>query len=137
MSLARQFFREMRPLFHMLEEPLGRTPAYYASRRHPFQSLFDDPFFRNPEALRPAVDVTEEGDKYVVEAELPGVKKENIEVRIGDGGRSVTIEGKVFSRRSENGEEPKTVEGSASSQDASATGEGKLSETHNSDIIWF
>ena len=99
MSLTRQFFREMRPLFRMLEEPLGRTPAAFGG--YGPRSVFDDPFFRAPAMLQPAVDVTEAGNKYVIEAELPGVKKENVNVRIGDGGRSVTIEGKVVSRRSE------------------------------------
>ncbi|THH01575.1 hypothetical protein EW026_g1164 [Hermanssonia centrifuga] len=97
MSLARQFFREFRPFFHMLEEPLGRSPAYMGFPRN--RSLLDDPFFRHPESLRPAVDVTEHGDNYVVEAEVPGVKKENLQVRVGDGGRSVTIEGNVVERR--------------------------------------
>lgn len=95
MSLARQFFREMRPLFRMLEEPLGRSPSYLGI---PTRSLLEDPFFHSPSSLRPAVDVTEEGNNYVVEAELPGVKKENMEVRIGEGGRSVTIEGKIVNR---------------------------------------
>lgn len=97
MSLARQFFREMRPLFRMLEEPLPRSHAYGGFPR----SLLDDSFFRTSSVLQPPVDVSEEGNNYVIEAELPGVKKENVEVRIGDGGRSVTIEGKVISRRSE------------------------------------
>ncbi|PSR74817.1 hypothetical protein PHLCEN_2v9531 [Hermanssonia centrifuga] len=97
MSLARQFFREFRPFFHMLEEPLGRSPAYMGFPRN--RSLLDDPFFRHPESLRPAVDVTEHGNNYVVEAEVPGVKKENLQVRVGDGGRSVTIEGNVVERR--------------------------------------
>ena len=61
--------------------------------------------------LQPAVDVTEEGNNYVIEAELPGVKKENISVRIGDGGKSVTIEGKVVSRRGG----PRTVDANADS----------------------
>jgi len=38
----------------------------------------------------------EQGNKYVVEAEMPGVRKENVEVRIGDGGRSLTFEGKIL-----------------------------------------
>ncbi|KAI0078272.1 HSP20-like chaperone [Panus rudis PR-1116 ss-1] len=101
MSLARQFFREFRPLFRMLEEPFGRSPVGpYYGRRGGFDRFGDDPFFASPRGLRPAVDVTEEGDKYIVEAELPGVKKENVEVRIGDGGRSLTIEGKIVNRRS-------------------------------------
>ncbi len=44
------------------------------------------------------MDVSEDGKNYVVETELPGVKKEDMEVRIGDGGRSVTIEGKILQR---------------------------------------
>ena len=98
MSLARQFFREMRPLFRMLEEPFGRPPAYMG---FPTRALFDDPFFHSPASLRPAIDVTAQGEDYIVEAELPGVKKENVNVRIGDSGRSLTIEGKVFSRSGE------------------------------------
>ncbi|KAI0732014.1 HSP20-like chaperone [Fomitopsis betulina] len=99
MSLTRQFFREMRPLFRMLEEPLGRTPTAFGG--YGPRSVFDDPFFRAPAMLQPAVDVTEEGNKYLIEAELPGVKKEDVNVRVGDGGRSITIEGKVVGRRSE------------------------------------
>ncbi|ETW81571.1 hypothetical protein HETIRDRAFT_409448 [Heterobasidion irregulare TC 32-1] len=105
MSLARQFLREFRPLFRMLEEPLGRAPGYAGL---PMRSFFDDPFFNSPTHARPAIDVSEEGNQYVVEAELPGVKKDNVEVRIGDGGRSVTIEGKIVRRSSA----PQTEEGS-------------------------
>ncbi|KAI0086539.1 HSP20-like chaperone [Irpex rosettiformis] len=78
----------------MLEEPLGRSPAYLGPAHRPF---IEDSFFRDSfqNALRPAVDVSEQGNNYIVEAELPGVQKENVQVRIGDGGRSVTIEGKV------------------------------------------
>lgn len=97
MSLARQFFREMRPLVRMLEEPFSRSPAYMGFPHT--RSPLEDPFFANPVALRPAIDVTEEGNHYVVEAELPGVKKENVQVRVGGGGQSVTIEGKIITRR--------------------------------------
>ncbi|KIM43334.1 hypothetical protein M413DRAFT_69552 [Hebeloma cylindrosporum] len=88
MSLARQFLREMRPFFHMLEEPFGRSPTYLPAlnRMDPFQEMMS----------RPAIDVSDKGDRYVVDADLPGVPKENVEVRIGDNGRSITIEGKVI-----------------------------------------
>jgi len=96
MSIARSLLREFRPLFRMLEEPL-RSPSYIGALP---TRAFDDPFFgfQSPNLLRPAIDVSEKGSEYVVEAELPGVKKEDVEVRIGDGGRSVTIEGKTSSR---------------------------------------
>ena len=101
MSLARQFFRELRPIFRMLEEPITHSPAYYGL---PTRSFFEDPFFQSPAIARPPVDLTEEGDSYILQAELPGVKKENIELKIGEGGRSVIVEGKIPSRRSAEGE---------------------------------
>ncbi|KAJ7095876.1 HSP20-like chaperone [Mycena belliarum] len=95
MSIARQLLHEFRPFFRMLDEPLTRGSIGFGRSR----SLFDEPFFAlNREMLRgPAVDVSEAADgRYVVEAELPGIKKENLEVRLGDGGRSLTIQGKLF-----------------------------------------
>lgn len=92
MSIARQLLHEFRPLFRMLEEPFGRSAV---APMYPQRSPFDDSFLPSPAAIRPAVDVTEEGDKYILEADLPGVKKENVDIRIGDGGRSVTIQGKT------------------------------------------
>lgn len=93
----RQILHEFRPLFRMLDQPFTRSPAFASRSR----TLFDDPFFGfdGPAFLRPAVDVTEQGNKYILEADLPGVKKENLEVRIGDGGRSITIEGKLGSKQ--------------------------------------
>ena len=99
MSISRHLLREFRPLFRMLEEPISRQglPASYFGFSNPFgrSSLFDT----FPIVERPALDVNEEADKYVLEAEVPGVKKDNIEVRIGDAGRSITIEGKAVEQR--------------------------------------
>lgn len=122
MSLARQFLREFRPLFRMLEEPLGRHPGVASL---PSRSLWEDPFINAPFQVRPAVDVSEEGNQYVVEAELPGVKKEDVEVRVGDGGRSVTIEGKILQRATQPAvtEAPTT---SAAETDSATPSEGKL-----------
>ena len=106
MSLSRNFLREFRPLFRMLEDPFfGRPPVAYGGRG---RSMFDDPFFGpGHNGLRPAVDVAEEGNSYIIEAELPGVRKEDINVEIGDNGRSVTIGGKIV-RRAERQEQPTT-----------------------------
>ncbi|KAJ7212126.1 HSP20-like chaperone [Mycena pura] len=94
MSIARQLLHDFRPFFRMLDEPL-RSAAFARSR-----SLLDDTYPWFPvgrEMLRgPTVDISEAGNTYIVEAELPGVKKENLQVRIGDGGRSLTIEGKLL-----------------------------------------
>ena len=96
MSLTRQFFRELRPLFRMLEEPTFGRPFPPTRRGFPASFTRFDPFEEFQEIrTRPAVDVREQGDKYVLDADLPGVPKDNVEIRIGDNGRSVTIEGKI------------------------------------------
>lgn len=59
---------------------------YRKSSRAP--SLFDDRFFRSffdmSDGFRSGfqVDVRDEGDKYVMEAELPGLKQEDIELTV-------------------------------------------------------
>lgn len=72
------------------------------------QEFFNDPFFRHGSAFGSGLHLSEEKNEYIVEAALPGVKKENLDVRVGDGGRNVIIEGKVFRRR---GPEQQLTEG--------------------------
>lgn len=50
----------------------------------------------------PAVDITDAGDKYLVQAELPGIAKENVEVEIADG--SLEIRGRMEEKKEEKGE---------------------------------
>ncbi|TFK52561.1 HSP20-like chaperone [Heliocybe sulcata] len=131
MSLSRQFFRELRPLFRMLEEPLGRTPSYYGRNN---RSLFDDPFFNSPQNWRPPVDVSEEGNNFVIEAELPGVKKENVEVRIGEGGRNLTIEGKVFNRSTRGGRDSASQEPNFSERQSEPSSSGASEGSTSKDV---
>jgi len=122
MSLTRQFFREFRPLFRMLEEPFGHS-HFAAVPRYGRHNRFADEFFEG-NFVRPNLDVAEEANAYVVEAELPGVKKENIEIRIGDNGQSLTIEGKSVRRGNLNAveapQEVKQIEGQTASGDTQA-----------------
>jgi len=93
MSLTRSLLNEFRPLFRLLEEPIFRpTPFERFSHLHPFQQGA----FLN--AFRPNVYVAEQPKAYIVEAELPGVRKDDIDVRVGDNGQSIIIEGKFHSR---------------------------------------
>jgi HSP20 family molecular chaperone IbpA len=95
MSLTRSLFNEFRPLFRLLDEPFSRQLGVSPRHFNPpsFPSVFNQ--FHIPV---PAVDVSEDGNRYIIEAELPGVKKEDIQVHIGDSGRSLTIEGKTVQR---------------------------------------
>lgn len=123
MSVTRRLLHDLRPLFRVLEEPFGRSAGSYGLPTH---SFLDNPFFQPSNSLRPSLDVTEDGDNYVVEADLPGVKKENVEVRIGDGGHSVIIEGRVSRRRNGSGTVASrpTEETTASATAADRSGEG-------------
>jgi HSP20 family protein len=55
--------------------------------RDEIDRLFEAPLARTAEFIgwTPAFDVYEEKDNFVVKAELPGLKKENIEVSLHDG----------------------------------------------------
>ncbi|KAI0034632.1 HSP20-like chaperone, partial [Vararia minispora EC-137] len=42
---------------------------------------------------RPAADVLDDGVRFIVEVDLPGVNKQDVDVRVIDGGRALTISG--------------------------------------------
>ncbi len=76
----------------------GLSPATEFNRlRREIDRLFEEPFgFLAPstsffEGWTPAVDIFEDKDKYTVKAELPGMKKEEIEVSLV--GNTLTISG--------------------------------------------
>jgi len=95
MSLSRTLFNEFRPFFRLLEDPFTVGPSFSALSRQ--AQPFHEPFGGFAWQHRPALNLSEgEDGSYVVEAEVPGVKKENLDIKIGDGGRSLTIEGKVI-----------------------------------------
>ncbi|KAF8575464.1 HSP20-like chaperone [Ramaria rubella] len=103
MSLTRNLFHEFRPFFRLFDE-VSRTHGHpsYAFSGRPFDRYFDD----FPRSRYPSVDLAEQGNEYVIEAEVPGIKKENLDVRIGDSGRSITIEGRTFARSASQVESP-------------------------------
>jgi HSP20 family protein len=67
--------------------------------------LFESPLTgltRTPQLLNgwiPALDVYEDKDNFLVKAELPGMKKEDIEVSLNDGSLSISGERKTETKR--------------------------------------
>lgn len=85
----------------------------------------------NWHSTTPALNLSEENNSYIVEAEVPGVKKENLNLRIGDGGRSLTIEGRVV-RDQPTADAEKTgttKDTSASSSKPTGTSSGAVART--------
>lgn len=77
---------------------LTRYEPFRTLRRHThpewlprfLESDWLEPFFREteswvPSGFVPAVDISEKDDEYVLEAELPGMKKEDIHIDLKDG----------------------------------------------------
>ncbi|KZO93924.1 HSP20-like chaperone [Calocera viscosa TUFC12733] len=100
--MSRRFFED--PFFALLEHPYHSQfyrPNNQAnaldSRNQPGSKA--DNFYGSTFVRSPAVELTEGEKEYIVEAEIPGVRKEDLEVRVGEGGKSLTIEGKVFKRQ--------------------------------------
>lgn len=77
-----------------------------------FDSLFDD-FWRpvrrgrlstgNGGAFAPALDVTENDNEYRVRADLPGVKKEDLDISIQDGVLTINAETKYEDKEKKEG----------------------------------
>jgi HSP20 family protein len=85
----------------------------FGNLRSVFEDLFDRNFDRSQGQLSkstwyPAVDVLESKDSYLVRAELPGMKKEDIKVELKDG--TLTISGESKSEKPAEGVEYRHVE---------------------------
>lgn len=71
-------------------------------------SLFDDPFFAPvksaslPTAFR--TDVKDEGDRFLIEADLPGYQKEEVSVSVKDGVLTVSAEKKEEKEEQKEGD---------------------------------
>ncbi|KAG8987205.1 hypothetical protein FRB90_003547 [Tulasnella sp. 427] len=102
MSVTRSLLNEFRPFFRLLDDPLytGGDPFAVAPRqqqaereRDAIQSYLQGNNSNGAIVRSPHVHLNDEEGKYVVEAELPGIRKENLDISIGDNGRSLTIKG--------------------------------------------
>ena len=101
----------------MSERETGKTPSRWDPFAE-FDSLEGFPFRRLPRRgvlerastaeLMPAVDVAENDTEYVVTAELPGTKKEDVTVEIHDN--VLTVRGEKRNEREEKKEHRRYVE---------------------------
>lgn len=89
---------------------LSTWPSFgrLADLRNEIDRLFESPLSeltRTSHLLSgwtPALDVYEDKDSFVVKAELPGMKKEEIEVSLHDGSLSISGERKTESKREDS-----------------------------------
>ena len=86
--------------------------ADFGSLRSVFSDLFDEDFGRSAQPSvskwHPAVDVLESKDSYLIRAELPGMKREDIKVEVKDG--TLVLSGESKSEKPAEGVEYRHVE---------------------------
>jgi HSP20 family molecular chaperone IbpA len=131
---------DFHPLFSLFDDhPLfaqvtSRTADPYAvARPVERQQQQEQQVQRQASVVRtPRLHVQEEDAAYVVDCELPGVRKENLEVDIGDGGRSVTIKGTTgaSSRMGKIDEVPANSSGAAPAAAPAAAKEGPTTDAN-------
>lgn len=72
-----------------------------------FDDMFMEPFFDRKESRIMKTDIKEKGDNYIIDVDLPGYEKENIEIEMENGYLKVTA--KTSKDVDESNEEEKYV----------------------------
>ena len=82
-----------------------RSECMAPRRQDPFMDDFFRPFFGGmaPMDRMMKVDVRDEGDHYLLEADMPGMKKENVKVSVENGVLTLSAEASQNEDREEKG----------------------------------
>lgn len=70
--------------------------------------FFNEPLFAQPSSFMPAINVKEEENRYVVEAELPGMEMQDVDIEVH--GNVLTIKGERKSRETKEGDRTHIIE---------------------------
>ena len=92
-------FKELEDLQHTLGSLFGRSQARWPEGQEETMRVAD---------WSPLVDISEDGKEYLIKAELPEVKKEDVKITIEDG--TLTIMGDRKFEKEENGKKYHRVE---------------------------
>lgn len=89
---------------------LLEAPAPWPALPMRFQNLMDDFFVRPAETFgwNPAVDIVEKDGELLMTAELPGMRREDIQLEIADG--MLTLKGEKRGKKNEEDENYRLVE---------------------------
>jgi HSP20 family protein len=100
--------RELAPVRYWAPMRFGPVNLMREMERMMGQATKDIDFSMWPPALAvgprfPAVDIKDEGDHYLVEVDLPGLSKENVEVMVGEGVLDITAKREESKEESNEG----------------------------------
>jgi HSP20 family protein len=87
-------------------EPLRERRSLQNEMNRLFNTVFDTPVAGNGRTLRrwmPAMDLVESGDHFVLRADLPGIREEDVKIEVEDGTLTVSGERKAEHESKEDG----------------------------------
>lgn len=100
MAIARlDPFRELEEMERRLASVFGRLPVRRGDGREEAMTVFE---------WAPLVDIVENEDEYLIKAELPEIKREDVKVTVQDG--TLTISGERSMEKEEKGKKYHRVE---------------------------
>ncbi|KAJ3178399.1 hypothetical protein HDU85_005197 [Gaertneriomyces sp. JEL0708] len=119
-DLSRDFASFEAPLANAADRFLyGRSPTSHAGALHPSNHIF-----------RPATDIAETPQAYVIETELPGAKKEDVDVDVD--GNTVTIRGRIDTTNTRTDGAAASTAGTTTSDDAHVDRSAAVAEEESS-----
>jgi HSP20 family protein len=68
-----------------------------------FERFFENPIWERPMSMMPAINMKDDGNQYLIEAEMPGLEDEDVEIEVH--GRQITIKGKREQKEQKQGEQ--------------------------------
>lgn len=72
--------------------------------------FFEEPFFQSQSSFMPAINVKEEQEQYIVEAELPGMDAKDVDIEVS--GNILTIRGERKQETEQEGRQTHMIESS-------------------------
>lgn len=77
-------------MFDLISSP--RRLQHYSDIENIFRSFFNEPFYSGRTQSNLKVDIKDNSNEYILEADLPNVKKENLNVTFEDNVLTIAVE---------------------------------------------
>ena len=91
-------FRSRRNLYN----PVHPLSQIHSEINRTFERFFENPIWNESMPKMPAINMKEEGNQYVIEAEMPGLRDEDVEIEVHGG--QLTIKGERKQESKKEGE---------------------------------
>lgn len=93
-------YRNRKNLYKPVNDPLTQI---HSEINRTFERFFENPIWNESMPKMPAINMKDEGNQYLIEAEMPGLKDEEVEIEVHGG--QLTIKGERKQEEKKQGEQ--------------------------------